>query len=770
MLSDDLQQRLPLRNLHWNSSSRPLRSISSLHIELISADRQGGSSYPKLENAAPGNVSGTNGDSRIATPTGTRPRQSAESKKERRHQIPGLRQTSYLKVYLLRCNDTETYKNVSRKLLRDWVRGHNPPTQSSASINKVENHDAFEWLIIHVLSSSGEPANGLRNSGSSRGDSRGDRSSSTARWSNRGSATVLEKIRSDFNGTSKSAIDRVAQVQVGDDPGVSTPRHPSLNSSSDQQVKEEKTGWADLVSKFKQLILASFDRRVSQYEDDLKEKESQRKLPGWNFNTFFVLKEGLARGFESVGLIEDALTGYYELSAALRSIIDEESANNSTQDQTKLFREFTDDLWEEFRHAATALSLDLRNNDKMATEKTQETHQRTQLAHDFGALILDTDRKPYRELILANNISAYEFLCYVFARKVSLLLRLANVVSLHESSPKGHAGDSDPKKRDMYFKADGPELNLIEGGAENLLILSEICEQAVEFIASVTRTIRNDLRSSIEDLARAQEGISNISEKMRHKIIENLVASWTFSATQCILRKTSTQYLSTQLEPLLRQYHSDPSAPGMSLEIMKRREFPDRTSSLPSPIPAFGESSIQKEAFDITSLDPPRILPPRLSRTGTQELAGQRAELTGLARHALGGLGLGYGLWKGSWSDLGSTLSPENHIDEVSLDDTMKDAMENIGESFQTSRFICASGIRNQALCSALMSENAFYVNYEVRDLMAFMGMSLTCSQDLTASMLALYLISDRQKSAEALTAEIAAVRLYGSQSQTCRT
>ena len=154
LVSDDIQQILPLRNLHWNSSSRPLRSISSLHVELIPA--RGGASYSGQEDAVPTQTSSINRDFGRAQQAGPRSRQSAESKKERRHQIPGLRQTPYLKIYLLRCDDTETYKNVSRKLLRDWVRSHTPSIQSSASINKVDNHDAFEWLIIHVLLPNGE--------------------------------------------------------------------------------------------------------------------------------------------------------------------------------------------------------------------------------------------------------------------------------------------------------------------------------------------------------------------------------------------------------------------------------------------------------------------------------------------------------------------------------------------------------------------------------------------------------------------------------------
>lgn len=715
LVSDDIQQILPLRNLHWDSSSRPPRSISSLHVELIPA--QGSSSYSEREDAVPNQTSSINGDSGKVQQTGPRSRQSAESKKERRHQIPGLRQTPYLKIYLLRCDDTETYKNISRKLLRDWVRSHTPSIHSSASINKVDNHDAFEWLIIHVLLPSGEFSKGAHNSGITRGGGRGDRTSNTARWSARGSSTVLEKVRSDFNGTSKSAIDRVAQIQLGENFEVSAVLNNS-NSTSDH-FHDEKQDRSDLISKLKYLILASFDRRVSQYEDDIKEKDSQRKLPGWNFNTFFVLKEGLARGFESVGLVEDALTSYHELYTALRFIVDEPSTNLSTQSQTGLFREFTDDLREEFINATAALQHNQRKHDNMAPDMNFKKQQIGKVNYDFGALILDTDRKPYRDMILANNISAYEFLCYVFARQVSLLLRLANASASHGSSPNGHSADGDPS-HEIHVKTDQSEATVTGESGVNLLVLSEICLKAVDFITSVTRTIRKDMITSIEHLSQSDEGIRNMLEATRFSIVENLVASWTFSAAQCILRKTSTQSISAQLEPFLRQFKSPSSGRSGfkenridALGSVKRENFPDRGSSLKSP--TSGEPYVQVKVPAITPLDAFQLLPPRSSQTGTQELAAQRAELTGLARRALGSLGMRKNLWRGNWNDLESTHLPDDEMDEVSLEDTMRDAMKSIGESFMLTNSLGTTGIRNQILCSALTSKNSFFSNYEVR-------------------------------------------------------
>lgn len=727
MFSSELQQRLPLRNLHWNSPSRPLRSISSLHVELVPADRQqshGLSSYPPSKDVVPTKINNTIGDAAIDTQQGTRGAQGVEFKKERRHQIPGLRQTPYLKIYLLRCDDTEAYKSVSRKLLRDWVKQCTPPSQSSTSISKGENHDAFEWLIVHVLPPNKDAGDGTRNSGSSGGDTHPDRGSSGTRWSARGSSTVVEKIRADFNGASKTAVDRVAQIQLGQDSGAAGVK-PSSNTFSDQQLRDEKKGWNDLVSKLKFLILASFDLRVSQYEDDIKEKESQRNLPGWNFNTFFVLKEGLARGFESVGLIEDALTGYRELAAALNSIVDEENSIVPTKGQTGLFSEFTDDIFEEFKQAESA-AQDGLHHDNNGGGVGLETQLTSGNLHDFGALILDTNTKPYQEMILGNNISAYDFLSYVFARQVSLLLRLANVVCLHDRYSTGRTGDTEPNKSELWSTTGEPGPDSIEEEEENLLIHSSICQQAVEFITSVTRTIRNDLRSSIEKLAQAHEGKSSLSETSHDDIVENLVASWIFSVSQCILGKTSTQSLSTQLQPLLRQFK--PVNGGQeTLEknnadtksIIGREDFPARTSSLLPWTSELLESPGQAKLPAVTSLDAVRLLPPASPQTGSHDLAAQRAELNGLARRALCSLGLRYDLWKGHWKELDSSQSSGNDMVEISLNDIGRDTRNSEGEPSKTPRALSFSGVRNQALYAALVSKSAFYAAYEVRLLVA---------------------------------------------------
>lgn len=692
-ISNHLQRRLPLRNLHWTSTSRPLRSISSLHVELVSDNR------PLSRGAAtrPGS-----GDATSGTPNGTR---------ERRHQIPGLRQTPYLKIYLLRCKDSETYKSASRKLLREWVKEHTPPSQSSSLTNKADNHDAFEWLIVHVVMSNEDSWKGPRLSGSYKGENSSEKVSSGSRWSARGSSTLIEKIRSDFNATSKTAIDRVAQIQIDGD-GEGNIEFPTRWDLHD---KEDHSGFNDLIFKLKSLILASFDQRVSQYEEDIREKDSQRNLPGWNFNTFFLLKEGLARGFESVGLVEDALTSYHELSASLTTIAAGHLTRTSSVGATNNFCEYTDDLLDALKRAIDTVRASSDQESSSDIADTPKLDDENAL-HHLGAAVLDTNRKPFRELILANKISAFDFLCYVFARQVSLLLRLANSVPSKgmtlvdgASDEEHHNGDSHLQPINPMSTASQPEISLS--------ILADVCRQAVHFITSISRVIRQDFYSSKDTLAQSNQDQDMISNNVVECIIENLVASWTFSACESILEKTYAPYLLTPLEGLLihfKEYNSfsefdQDRSPDRS-HAARRENLPPRTSSLQPLNSITSGSSSPKRLPAVTLLDSVRLLPSRSSQTGSQNLAAQRADLSNLTRGILSNLGLRHA----GWGVFAHSDRSEPEMDDIPLESALTDVTVDPVISHGTPHAPTRVGVENPLLVMALASEDNFYASYEV--------------------------------------------------------
>lgn len=453
-------KRLPLRNLHWKAPTRPLRSIDSLHVDLV----------PSKESAR---LSGTS-DSGLVPPQGSSGAQRTTEEifrppvkeKQRRHQIPGLRQTPYLKVYLLRCDDSDSYKSTARKQVRDWVKEHTPPSQSSSSSSTLENHDAFEWMVLHVVLPDTPAASQPRGSSGSAG---GEKEKSGSRWA-RGTTTLLEKLRADFNVSSKSAPDRIAQIRL---PKERVPPHmlptpaPVASPPVAESPQDQDRAWSDVISRFKTLILLSFDLRVSQYEDDIRKNEAKRSFPGWNFNTFFILKEGLARGFESVGLVEDALLGYDELSVGLDTVI-RDQAGDATQGSVIL--RHSEDLFKE----ASAMMQKSEDGDAGRPVQLHDDHP------------INAHKKDYRALILANDISIFDFQVYIFARQMSLLLRLGNSLS----SQSDLAAKLQPRPGD---EGTGGSKDDQSNSAEDLYSFAELCSRSLNFVTFAARLLRDDL-------------------------------------------------------------------------------------------------------------------------------------------------------------------------------------------------------------------------------------------------------------------------------------
>ena len=691
MIASEIQSRLPLRNLNWNSPGRPVRSIESLHIDLYPDEKTSVSQLPKRSASLAG-LGDHGGQDQPPTPTvGESSRQSARlgPNRERRHQIPGLTRTPYLKIYLLRCDDVEIYKNSSRKLLREWIKANVPSSHNSAGSSNQENHDAFEWLIIHVVLP----------------DPQGN-----TIWPSKVSASVADKVRSDFNSSSRSSTDRVAQIPATKSLQVQGSTVPGIPSGAGREpfLQESARAWDDLVGKTKGLILSSFDLRVRQYEEDIKEKGSQRNLPGWNFCTFFVLKEGLARGFESVGLVDDALAGYDELSAELLSALREEATKAASGADTRLFREHTHEL---LLQAEAAL-------------EDKEDHSTPASHKQLNTSIFDVNKKSYRDLILSNNISAFDFRAYVFARQVALLLRFAAQV------PPG--GNTGPRKSPKHAPRD-PSL------------LAEICRRAISFIADLARLIRQDLKVSFK----ARGDASKFSPAARHNIIENIVMSYVYSAAKQILAKTQ--------DPSL------PDRPDLTQEEDGEDEYEDDTASLSSPKSDLFERHISSDE----QVPPPRTLeqqlvtpqpkgndfsyeqtPPNLggrnsSSSVTMQLATRRGELFLIARRSLNAVAARKGWTRTSWHGYANMNFEEEQLDDIVLgNETNRNVRED--SKIEPSKSMSPlAAILDQSMRISLSTEEGFYRTYEMLSLAAFK----------------LFHHSQDKKSAYSITADIASLR-----------
>ena len=644
--------------------------------------------------------------------------------KERRHQIPGLRQTPYLKIYLLRCDDNETYKSSSRKLLREWIKTATPPS-TSASSNAQENHDASEWMIVHVaVPSSIAASTGSGAQGGPYGTAT-ERQGGGPRWPGKGPTTVYEKTRADFNSSAKLSLDRVAQIRLHE---TDVPPHllPSAarkkETLSDDGQQDRETAWSDLIAKLRSLILASFDRRVAQYEEDIRQRDAQRHLPGWNFCTFFILKEGLARGFESVGLLEDALVGYDELAAGLDAVA-REAVSEDGEIRGSIFLHYTEDL----RHRAESGRASMQRKVQRADAADSDDAADEEDVNEELAVVvvpLDDAMKRYRDLILSNQISLFDFRCYLFARQMSLLLRQANATSSPSRLRAKLLAETELLSSGSYAvddKSDPAAGKASTADPEDLIVLAELCRRAVEFLPSAARVLRADLENGFKQSEQSEQSESDSTAR----VIENMLYSWMFSASRQILAETSTRTLPLPPSFLDQAQASNSKTlphggigaePKTSIQEPKTMLHPARQSMLP---PHQDRSGAASSARRPSAALQAALYPHRNEhlRSGIEQLANCRAELHLIVRNALKRLGSVHG-----WSaDLATVYESEFHdasaLQEVSLQDESPQADSVSKTRKATSGQVAAStaGIEDKLLRAGLGDQDAFYRLYEVR-------------------------------------------------------
>jgi hypothetical protein len=526
----------------------------------------------------------------------------------------------------------------------------------------------------------------------------------------------LEKLRADFNGSSKSAVDRVAQIRIGinDVPYEILPRViPAIPGSYSETPQENENAWLDLVSKFKSLILASFDMRVGQYEEDIREKDAQRTLPGWNFCTFFVLKEGLARGFESVGLVEDALVGYDELAVGLDAIIREQSTTGSGAQHGGSFLPYTEDLKCQAERARADILKDtgledVETDDPIDLQSTSQSSDH--VAHEIP---LNATKKRYRELILSNDISIFDFRCYLFARQLSLLLRIANAWSSQEELLAKLKEQRESSLQGVAARRPAPQPS---EDVENLAVLGEVCRRAVDFVASIARIMRDDIWASWRHAQQSSESEENKSARqdpVMMQVIDNIVASFTFAIAQQILAQTSTKSLPippSTLAPPSSKMSLDGQEPKAAIPEPKTMMHPARSSSLairsrsrepPSPglFPGGRRNSVPEQGGASPFL-----------KAGLEELAAHRAELYLFSRSVLEQVGKEHG-WSVGWAEIAHLQSVNpNEMEDIDLDKPSPAS----SEADTTSKLPPSCyGIDSKLLRTALDTQDDFYRLYE---------------------------------------------------------
>ncbi|PHH93073.1 hypothetical protein CDD83_1358 [Cordyceps sp. RAO-2017] len=750
LLAPGLVPRLPLRNLHWQSHAGPLRSIETLHVELIpgggtlqaataALTRRESERTSREDGFQTQHVGGSAGSNEAVAAQPAPPKAVGG---QRRHQIPGLRRTPYLKILLVRCDDNDSYKASVRSEIREWIKLHTPPSSGSKKSNKQEKHDAFEWLIVHVVlpntAAATQPRSGrLSDSGVP------EKNSASSRWRT-GSTPLMEKLRSDFNSSSKGAPDRIAQIRIGinDVPYDMLPRVvPAVPSGYSETEQDAENAWSTLVGKLKGLILSSFDKRVTQYEDDIREKDGQRTLPGWNFCTFFILKEGLARGFESVGLVEDALVGYDELGVGLDSVILGQAGTGSPESHGGVLLNYTQDLRNLAQKALAATS---------GTSKTGEAEDLQSKGaawdHSPDDIVISSTKKAYRDMILANKVSVFDFRCYIFARQISLLLRLGNASSTREelltklkvqqeSVLRGVAPLAPPARHDEE--------------PENLSMLAEICRRTLEFLPSISQVMRQDILAGIKAEG-AGPGTSQTGapspEPPPLDMVDNFVSSFAFSVAQQILAQTSSRALPIPPTTLVPGSGEEQKA---SIPEPKTMMHPVRSSSLHAqssprraPSPAAFPGPGRRASVPDGELQNSRFL-----KVGLEELAARRAELYMLSRSVLRGMGQRRG-WSDGWDEAPIVDETDTiNMDEISLkdEDTTVGDEKGKGRSDRQDVSTAVAGVESQVLHTAMNGTDDFYRLYEI----------------LTDKALRHFTVASYERAVQSCMADLACLKFY---------
>eukprot|EP01119_Soliformovum_irregulare_P020734 TRINITY_DN6773_c0_g1_i1.p1 TRINITY_DN6773_c0_g1~~TRINITY_DN6773_c0_g1_i1.p1 ORF type:complete len:1095 (+),score=300.01 TRINITY_DN6773_c0_g1_i1:125-3409(+) len=229
--------------------------------------------------------------------------------------------------FIRQCPEVENYKKDVKPKIQDWL----------TNVNAKNG----EWLIVYVTDTkkeSGLPKIQLR--------------------------STFDKIRGDFNSNKR---DRCCQIRLGD------PRPEQI--------------WDDFVNKLKESITITFETTITQYEEELRTQDNKRLTTGWNFNTFFLLKEGLAFTYQRMGLLKQALALYIELNAALSEKLSE------------------------------------------GGKKKMENFGGTERGDD-SCSIFDTAAKPFRLHILNGSITEFDFRKYLFARDAELRLQLESRIEV----------------------------------------------------------------------------------------------------------------------------------------------------------------------------------------------------------------------------------------------------------------------------------------------------------------------------------------------------
>ncbi|KAI8893289.1 hypothetical protein BC833DRAFT_625023 [Globomyces pollinis-pini] len=145
--------------------------------------------------------------------------------------------------------------------------------------------------------------------------------------------------------------------------------------------------WNDLMIRLRDILINGFTEQLIQYEEDSRKLEHQRLIPGWNYCQYFIQKEALSGTFEMMGLYKEALIEYDELEALFYQTLSEQGA--------PWFKKFGG----------------------------------TEIGDDHLD-VFTINQKRFKELIIQNSITIFDFRMYLFARQTTILNLLSHPIEI----------------------------------------------------------------------------------------------------------------------------------------------------------------------------------------------------------------------------------------------------------------------------------------------------------------------------------------------------
>ena len=445
-IEKQLSERLPLKDLRWTSPSGSLHTVNALDVDFVPTAKKPFQAPTPAHHDADDVVS--------------------NSEASRRHQLSGLQQTPFLGLYILRCDDKEQYKAVKRDAIRAWLDSRLPTVKGNKATIRHAAHDAREWIIFHVVlpnTTAASESRWTRDSESEIEPSK-DKILSGSNWPGKRPRSLLDRLRADFNPSGRSTLDRIAQICLQshelyvNDLALAAP----VSAAPSEGHNDVNRAWTGFSDKLRSFMLITFDSRVKQYNQDIQEKESQRSLPGWNFCTFFILREGLAMTYETMAFVDEALREYKELLTAVDQALEEWLKGQPSD----VFVPFSDETC------------------GMLQRMTRDGHDTTVAIASAFQRSLDPSRKDYRGLIAASTISAFDFKCYVHARIWALLIRSGTQRSrkVNTGTNPGRSNNNSERTRAVKETFDDP------------ILLAEVCADGKQCLPLLARLLRHDLK------------------------------------------------------------------------------------------------------------------------------------------------------------------------------------------------------------------------------------------------------------------------------------